>query len=503
MSLFASKQSRRKKLLALPFPSAWLAYLHEDVFLYRLLSEIEQAKLRDALRIFVAEKHWEGCAGLQITEQMQVTIAAQACLLTLGFDDYCLDEVQTVLVYPGGFLALDPDSLGEQDRVAALLGCAHWQGPVVLSWWQASWDGRRLGQSNLVVHEFAHKFAELGDPSTGLPPLQDSRAVEGWNEVIEKEYHRLIDDAERDRPSLLDPYGASSRMEFFAVASESFFLHPAALHERHPQLYELLSECYHQDPAERRPEVEVAAEADEASEQYLRHAIAECDAAILLRPDYVDAYRQRAGCYRDLQDYENAIADSSVIIQRTTGEEQALARYERGTVYLDAGSYDEASADFTEVIRRLPDFAAAYRERGWASAAKGESAAAFADLTRALRLDPKDDIAYLQRARGYHVAGKLEKALRDFTRAIALAPHLTAAYRERAVVWIELGEYEQAIDDCNEAIRVDPGDAQAYRVRSEAHRAGGEEDKAEQDLARAKQLDAVLPGQVGRTPHPG
>src|SRR5579872_5498375 len=102
------KELRREQLLAPPFPEQWLAYLHQNVFLYETLSEAEQAKLRDALRILIAEKYWEGCRGLVMTEEIQVTVAAQACLLLLGFDDYYFEELQTILVYPGGFLAEDP-----------------------------------------------------------------------------------------------------------------------------------------------------------------------------------------------------------------------------------------------------------------------------------------------------------------------------------------------------------------------------------------------------------
>src|SRR6267378_376352 len=158
------KDEERRRLLAMPFPQPWLAFLRENVLLYRTLSEAEQERLQGLVQIFVGEKFWEGCRGLQITEEIKVTIAGQACLLLLGFDDYCFEEMQTILVYPGAYLYSNPDNPDHPSRHH--LGEAHFKGPVILSWWHVLWHGRRRGRRNLVLHEFAHKLAELGDPQT-------------------------------------------------------------------------------------------------------------------------------------------------------------------------------------------------------------------------------------------------------------------------------------------------------------------------------------------------
>src|SRR5438105_13249050 len=97
------QRRRRAKLLARPFPPEWLNYLHKNVAHYQHLSEQEQSRLRDDLRIFIAEKYWEGCGGLQITEEIKVTIAAQACLLVLGMRHNYFDRVSSILVYPRGY----------------------------------------------------------------------------------------------------------------------------------------------------------------------------------------------------------------------------------------------------------------------------------------------------------------------------------------------------------------------------------------------------------------
>src|SRR4051812_31138101 len=99
------RQWRRNKILAMPFPATWQEYLEKKVVHYRWLSAGEQARLRDELRFFVAEKHWEGCNGLTVTDEMKVTIAAQACLMALGIERDPFRQVMSILIYPTGYAA--------------------------------------------------------------------------------------------------------------------------------------------------------------------------------------------------------------------------------------------------------------------------------------------------------------------------------------------------------------------------------------------------------------
>lgn len=417
MGIPFNERSRRDERLAGPFPEEWLAYLQDNVILYRLLSESEQAKLRGAVRIFIAEKFWEGCAGLEISDEMRVTVAGQACLLILGFDDYCFEELRTVLLYPGGYLGVEHDPLGREDQLTPLHGQAHHQGPVILSWWQARWDGRRLGHCNLVIHEFAHKLAELGDPSIGMPPIDDPMLAKRWKKVTDREYRRLVADAERDRPSLLDHYGATNQAEFFAVATECFFLQPTEFREQHKALYELFAQWYRQDPAQRPIDKTIVAKADEANEEYGRHAIAECNALIRHRPDDVDAYRERAEWHHELGEFENAVVDWTAVIRLTEGEEQADAYCERAAIYYSMESYDLAIEDFNDALRRVPDLAEAHAGRGSAQAKRGEYDSAIADLSEAIRISPDYVEAYEERAAVYEARGELDKARRDRDKA--------------------------------------------------------------------------------------
>jgi MtfA peptidase len=249
------RRRRRERILAGPFPDAWLAFLHQNVAHYQHLSDAEQARLRDDLRIFAAEKHWEGCGGLTMTDEIKVTISAQAMLLVLGLEHNYFDRVQSILVYPYAYRAVTPDSatgnLVPQDS-SDRLGEAHYRGPVILSWPEVLQDGQHPSHGkNLVFHEFAHQLDMLDGVINGTPPLKDDAQRRRWKEVMTAEYQKLVEASEHRRATLLDKYGATNEAEFFAVATECFFDSPVPMAHRHAQLYDLLREYYHQDPAER------------------------------------------------------------------------------------------------------------------------------------------------------------------------------------------------------------------------------------------------------------
>jgi MtfA peptidase len=248
------RNRRRKRILAAPFPAEWLAYVERNLSHYEFLSPAEKAKLRDDLRVFVAEKNWEGCGGLAVTDEMKVTIAAQACLMTLGLDGEPFRGVLSILIYPAGYAV--PEERWHQGwsirGESARLGESWYRGPVILSWSEVEDDARRPGHgSNLVWHEFAHQIDMLDRSVDGTPPLAGRDERRRWHEVMTAEFKQLRHDARHHRATLLDKYGAESEAEFFAVATECFFDCPVELRERHARLYELLCQYYRQDPAAR------------------------------------------------------------------------------------------------------------------------------------------------------------------------------------------------------------------------------------------------------------
>src|SRR5262249_53854883 len=146
----------------------------------------------------------------------------------------------------------------------------------------------------------------------GAPPVTDAALARRWERITAEEYRRLRIDAERNRPTLLRPYGATDRAEFFAVATECFFLRPRRLRDEHPHLYEVFADWLRQDPAERwHNPPDGAEDSARAEQEYQRHVAAECGAAIRLRPDYVNAWLGRAAARWQLGELEDAAADLS------------------------------------------------------------------------------------------------------------------------------------------------------------------------------------------------
>jgi Mlc titration factor MtfA (ptsG expression regulator) len=238
----------RELLLAQPYPDGWEAVLVNNVAHYRLLNGEERLRLRNDTRVLVAEKNWEGCGGITPSDEIRVTIAAQAALLLLGRDHDYFRRVPTILVYPSTFVIPASEGLEEPEWEMAATGQAIPRGPVILAWDAVLTEGRdpSLGH-NVVIHEFAHQLdflvGYIDDPNLGDPALEKR-----WREVMPAEYRALVRALDRGRQTLLGEYAGTDEREFFAVASEVFFTLPDQLQLRHPQLYQLLADFYQLKP---------------------------------------------------------------------------------------------------------------------------------------------------------------------------------------------------------------------------------------------------------------
>jgi Mlc titration factor MtfA (ptsG expression regulator) len=249
---------RRNKLTEMPFPTAWEEIVLSNVAHYCMLDATEQTQLKALIQIFIAEKYWEGCGGLELTDEIRVTISAQACLLLLGLPHEFYRNVLTILVYPstvippkrklGHFeIALEPF-----EAAHPIIGQAFQQGPVILIWDAILSDSRHPEQGhNVVYHEFAHKLDMLDGAADGTPPLRDRSEFQDWVVTCSREYLRLKSEVKAGRKSFLNAYGATNEAEFFSVATEEFFDRPIRLKEHSPDLYRVLQEYYRQDPVAR------------------------------------------------------------------------------------------------------------------------------------------------------------------------------------------------------------------------------------------------------------
>jgi hypothetical protein len=253
------RDRRREELGKQPFPPEWTEVIDQDVPYCRHLHPDERKRLEDLIKVFVAEKHFEGCGGLEITDEIKVTIAAQACLLLLNLHHDYYERLASIVVYPESFdFAQEEPGLatGTVDmRSLRAAGLSSTMGAVVLSWPDTVRGAQGTGDgSNVVFHEFAHQLDQLDGAMNGAPALEGASMYRDWAQVLGGEYKRLQAEVETGAPSLISAYGATKPAEFFAVVTELFFEKPIELQREHPELYGEFRQYYHQDPAARMRE---------------------------------------------------------------------------------------------------------------------------------------------------------------------------------------------------------------------------------------------------------
>jgi len=256
MFLRGRRARRRRAIAEGPFPSAWREILRRDVRQTAWLSTAEAERLHGWIAVFLAEKRFEGCGGFEISDAVRVSVAAQAGLVVLGFDEEWLDRLRSVLVYPGDYLVPRTVPLaggGELEWQEVRLGETWGGGSMVLSWPRICDGGRmRDGPRSVVIHESAHLVDLLSGEIDGTPPLPGTSARR-WREEMSACRDRFEERLAGGRSLPFDDYAAESPAEFFAVASECFFQDPHRLIRHDAGLYTLLVEAYRQDPGRRVP----------------------------------------------------------------------------------------------------------------------------------------------------------------------------------------------------------------------------------------------------------
>ncbi len=231
------------------FPILWEQILEQRLPVYRLLSEPDRRELRAYIRWFLGSKQFEGCAGLVITEEIRVVVAAQACLLLLHRETPCYERLQLIRVYPGSHFPLSSAQTASGES---------WQHGVVLLAWDAVRGGAAnpLDGHNVAFHEFAHQLDQEdgqtdGTPllGRGMPPAEQAGLFTSWARMLSEEYKKFRHDIEKGGETVMDSYGGCNEVEFFAVATECFFEKPRQLAKKYPDLYAALKQFYRQDPA--------------------------------------------------------------------------------------------------------------------------------------------------------------------------------------------------------------------------------------------------------------
>jgi hypothetical protein len=250
--LFGLRRWRRSRLRRKPLSDAERQIVERRVAWLGALPGPVRQELEGLVQIFLAEKKFEGCGGLVVSDEMRLVIATQACILLLGRDADVYPGLYTILVYPHAYVARTRSTRAGivTEGVSARLGESWSRGSLVLAWDHVLRDAGDVHDGhNVVFHEFAHLLDFQDGAADGTPPLSGRSRYLAWARVLGEAYADLRDRIDSHRPSVLDDYGATNPAEFFAVATECFFEKPHALERAYPELYSELRRFYRRDPA--------------------------------------------------------------------------------------------------------------------------------------------------------------------------------------------------------------------------------------------------------------
>ncbi|MEO5713046.1 MAG: M90 family metallopeptidase [Luteolibacter sp.] len=250
-SMFAETETEKVEEL---FKEEWTKILVAGVPLYSRLPAELRTKLHERIARFIASTRFEGCNGLELTEEMMLTVAAQACMLVLNRDGEPYPELTTVYLYPTTFSSVQKrqDQTGiVTESVVHRFGESWSTGTVVLAWDSVAHGALNPDDArNVTFHEFAHQLDHEDGDTNGAPILPSREAYRSWARVFGENYAEVRERIEAGKRSFMDPYGATEPAEFFAVATETFFEKSRQMHKKHPELYQELRDFYGVDPQE-------------------------------------------------------------------------------------------------------------------------------------------------------------------------------------------------------------------------------------------------------------
>ncbi|MDF1855989.1 M90 family metallopeptidase [Pseudooceanicola sp.] len=246
-----SKRRARARLLATALSAEQRAIVETSVPLTRRLPTELRGKLDGKITLFLDQIEFIGCNGLEVTEDIELSIAAQACLLVVNTDTW-FSNLRTILVYPGAFKSRRKEQNGYvvTERETVRTGESWARGPVILSWADAAQGAEDTADGhNVVFHEFAHQIDDLSGRTDGIPVLNRGQSLAEWHRVIGGAFHRHVGKVEHGHRAVFDAYGAVAPEEFFAVAVEVFFEQPTRLAHEEPEVYRQLAALFRLDPA--------------------------------------------------------------------------------------------------------------------------------------------------------------------------------------------------------------------------------------------------------------
>ncbi|MEM7233150.1 MAG: zinc-dependent peptidase [Planctomycetota bacterium] len=422
--------------------------------------------------------HWEGCGGLELDDEIIVTLAGLGALLSLGSDDVSLAGIRSVLVYPGGFLAGD-----EITPTTQRFGQVDPDGTVIVSWWNTG--RRRLERiRQTALHEFAHVLDLASGSLDGTPAVEPPLETR-WRSTLREEFLNFRSDESRDTPTILSYYGAEDLSEFFAVSVEAFFERPRGLSQERPALYELLRAYFRLHPADwmrhGADEAFDPPDVDALDDDPSTEALEELSTAIESNPDVSETWARRGVMNHELGRVWEAVADLDKAIE--IDSDVAEYWFERGRVLVSIGEFESAIHSLDEANRLSPEEADYLIARG---DAKREYAAteferrakadavpsldlfepAIRDFSEALSIDEDNPDAYLGRGITYELAGEGRSARLDVDESIRLDAANPEAYESRAMLRENAGDISGAVADWSQVIALEPNDWYGFFMRA-------------------------------------
>ncbi|AFZ47483.1 protein of unknown function DUF980 [Cyanobacterium stanieri PCC 7202] len=255
------KKRERKLIYNNPMDNSWINFLENKIYLYHKLPKQYKSQLHNYIKIFIAEKEFIGKDGIEVTEEMKYIIASQACLLLIDKNPNFLQPNRSNYFPYLKYIHIYPEIIEKKlnknsPKTNRLLGHSSVgyksgkDGMILLSWINVKFESSSPhSQTNLVLHEFSHQLDQEFGNATGIPRLANLEQILIWQNIFKKEYEILCHFSDKGQPTIIDKYGATNLVEFFAVATEAFFLKGKLMAIHHPLLYEQLRLYYHLDPA--------------------------------------------------------------------------------------------------------------------------------------------------------------------------------------------------------------------------------------------------------------
>jgi Mlc titration factor MtfA (ptsG expression regulator) len=239
------RKNRRRRLATSTLSAQQTDWVRKNWKLWDELPEGLRTEVAGLALVFLDEKVFEACGGLEeVTEEMQIVVAVQACLLWSNQRGAPYPALRAILMYPDAYRVKD-----EFGMESVRLGESWSRGTVVLAWNSVLGGGLNDEDGhNLVIHEFAHQLDTVNGPADGFPELPDNADFENWPQVFSREFEKLCRDVDSGRKTVMDSYGTTNEAEFFAVAAETFFEKSRNMAEEHPELYRLLQDFFATDP---------------------------------------------------------------------------------------------------------------------------------------------------------------------------------------------------------------------------------------------------------------